>query len=267
MNHIAKKSNRRNRVKTTLFAAALVVALTLSATAAQKPPVSQHLAGSSAIPKFSGPGVPPALCDPCVFYGGDINTSDLNAAGMSSENTLLIGGTATYGNYNVPSGNSTTVTGIIFNFQADSNFDPLTASYDVRTGVTEGNGGTSIASGTVSTTVAATGRNFLGLNEYTVAVQLTTPLLLGGGSYWFSITPNCTNGGQDGSCNNGRFFVSNTTQRTNNVVGADQTDHQMYLNASYFGLTWANWCDADVAGFNGSQCRDLSFGLIGVHNE
>jgi hypothetical protein len=183
---------------------------------------------------------------------------------MSDENTLLIPGSSTYGNYNVVNG--VTVTGILFNIQADANFDPVTGSYDVRTGVSEGNGGTSLASGTGSIQVAATGRNFIGLNEYSVAIQLSTPLVLTPGAYWFNVTPNCTNGAQDGSCSVGRFFVSNTTQRTNNVVGGNQSDHQMYLNSPAFGLSWANWCDASVAGFNKSQCRDMSFGLMGTHN-
>lgn len=252
-------------MKTTLFAAALVVALTLSAAAAQKkPPMSQHLAGNpSAAGPFSPEGIPPALCDPCIFYGGDLNPSDINAAGLSDENTLLIPGSSTYGNYNVVTG--VTVTGIVFNVQADANFDPVTASYDVRSGVSEGNGGTSLASGTVSASVAATGRNFLGLNEYSVAVQLATPLVLTPGAYWFNVTPTCTNGAQDGSCSAGRFFVSNTTQRTNNVVGGDQGQHQMYLNSSFFGFSWANWCDSAI-GLNKSQCLELSFGLMGTHN-
>jgi hypothetical protein len=152
-------------VKTTLFAATLVMALTLSAAAAtNKPPVSQHLAGSAENgPIFTGRGIPPALCDPCLFYGGDLNTSVPNAAGMSDENTLFIPGSSTYGNLTVVGGVTVTVTGILFNVQADANFDPQTASYDVRTGVSEGEGGTSIASGTANTQVAATGRNFLGL--------------------------------------------------------------------------------------------------------
>jgi hypothetical protein len=263
---IAKKSNRRNRVKTTLFAATLVVALTLSAAAAQKkPPMSQHLAGNMNDKSKSPYGVPPALCDPCLFYGGDINTSDANAAGLSSENTLLIPGSSTYGTFDVPSSSSVTVTGVLFQIQADANFDPLTASYDIRSGVSEGNGGTSLASGTVNAEVAATGRNFLGLNEYTVAVQLTTPLLLGAGDYWFNVTPNCTNGGQDGSCSVGRFFVSNVTGRTNSIHGAGEPGGQMFLNSAFFGFTWANWCDSSL-GLNAKQCNSLSFGVMGYTN-
>ncbi len=249
-------------MKTTFLAAALVVTLTLSAAAQKKPSTSQHLAGNNEQFTLAPAGTPPGLCAPCVFYGGDLNPSDFNAAGMSDENTLLIPGSSTYGNFNVASGVSVTVTGILFNVQADANFDPLTASYDIRSGVSEGNGGTSLASGSANLTVAATGRNFLGLNEYSLAVQLPTPLLLGPGNYWFNLTPNCTNGTSDGSCSVGRFFVSNSTQGTNNVRGGSETIHQMYLNSSFFGFTWANWCDPSL-GFNSIQCAGLSFGVMG----
>jgi hypothetical protein len=250
-------------VKTTLFAATLVVALTLSAAAAtKKPATSQHLAGNNVSSPMAPAGIPPSLCDPCIFYGGDLNTSDLNATGYSDENTLLIAGSSTYAGINVFSGSTLTVTGILFNIQADANFDPLTASYDVRQGVSEGNGGTSLASGTVTATVAATGRNFLGLNEYSVAVNLTTPVTLGPGEYWFNVTPSCTNGAQDGSCYVGRFFFSNTTQRTNNVFGGAQPNYQLYLNSAFFGFTWANWCDSSL-GLRATQCDAASFGLMG----
>ena len=256
-------------MKTTLFAVALVVALSLSAVAANsnKPAPSQHRAGNpnAELPQFvnSPNPAPPSLCHPCLFYGGDINTGDINAAGMSDENTLLIvGGGFTYGAVEIPAGVTANVYGILFNVQADAAFDPLTASYDIRTGVSDGNGGTSIASGSGSAVVQATGRNFLGLNEYTVAVSWSTPVTLTAGTYWFNAEPNCTNT-LDGSCFAFRQFVSNTTSLTNNVRGAWQPIHQMYLNSSFFGFTFANWCDPSV-GFNAIQCAGMSFGLRGT---
>jgi hypothetical protein len=252
-------------VKTTLFAATLVVALTLSAAAAtNKLSPSQHLAGSpTGAPPTAGNGIPPVLCDPCLFYSGDLNPSDLNAAGFSDENTLLIGGSATYGAFSPTK--TVTVTGVLVNVQADANFDPLTASYDIRSGVSEGNGGTSLASGTANATVTATGRNFFGLNEYTIAVQISAPLVLNPGAYWVNLTPNCTNGAVDGSCSNGRFFVSNTTQKTNNISGQYQPAHEAFFNSAFFAFTWANWCDASL-GLNSRQCSGVSFGLTGSPN-
>lgn len=249
-------------MKTTLFAAALVVALTLSAAAAQKKP-SQHLAGNANVQGSAAIQVPPPACDPCAFYGGDFDPSSPNATGLSSENTLLIPGSSTYGNFNVPTGFTLTVTGVLFNLQADANFDPIQASYDIRQGVTEGSGGTELATATVNATVASTGRSFLGLQEYTVAVNLTAPLVLGPGNYWFNVTPECLNGATDGSCSVGRMFVSNVTGRTNSIHGAAESNHEMFLNSSYFGFTWANWCDSSL-GLNGQQCNGLSFGVMGT---
>lgn len=256
-------------MKKTLFAVSLVLALTLTAAAQKKLPVSHHLAGSlekvEVAPPLTPP-TPPALCNPCLFYGGDLNTGDPNAAGLSDENTLLIPGSATYVAFNVPTGVSATLTGIFFNVQADVNFDPATASYDIRTGVIEGSGGTSVASGTANIAVQSTGRNFIGLNEYTVRVHLPAPMPLAPGEYWVNVSPQCTNGATDGSCNNGRIFVSNTTQMTNGLNANLQPAGSMFLNSAYFGFTWANWCDASL-GLNAQQCNAASYGLTGVYTK
>jgi hypothetical protein len=253
-------------VKTTLFAVAFVVALTLSASAAQKKPAtSQHRAGNPSVQvgpiKDSPSPAPPALCNPCLFYGGDINVGDINAAGLSDENTVLIPASSTYGAVNVPEGVTATVWGIVFNVQASAAFDPMTGTYDIRTGVSDGDGGTSIASGTAPIRVQATGQNFLGLNEYTIAVKLPSAVVLTPGEYWFNLTGTCT-GTTDGSCGVFRQFVSNTTGETNNLHGSWQPVHEMFLNSSFFGFTYTNWCDSSL-GLNVAQCAGLSFGVIG----
>lgn len=256
-------------MKRSLFAVALVMALSLAAVAqrAKMPPLSQHRAGDPSAPlptpQNNPAAIPPALCNPCVFYGGDLNPNNFNAAGMSDENTLLItGGSSTYGEVNIPTGKTASIHGILFNVQASAAFDPMQATYDIRTGVSEGNGGTSIASGTSFAQVQATGRNFLGLNEYTILAQFS-PVTLTSGSYWFNVTPMCTNT-LDGSCNVFRQFVSNTTGAglLNAVNPGLQPVNQMFLNSSFFGFTWANWCDSSL-GFNSTQCAFLSFGLVG----
>ena len=250
-------------MKKTIFVVAVVFALALTVMAADKPPVSHHLAGNNEVFKMAPPSVtPPPLCSPCIFYGGDLNPNDFNAAGMSDENTLLItGGSGTYGAVTFP--NHASVIGIVFNVQASDAFDPQTASYDIRQGVTEGNGGFEVQSGSAKTQIVATGRNFLGLYEYEIAVHFPTVTLQPGVEYWFNVEPQCLNGATDGSCYLGRFFVSNTTQGMNNVHGLYQPEHSMFLNSSFFGFTWANWCDSSL-GFNQNQCNLLSYGLVGT---
>jgi hypothetical protein len=252
-------------VKTTFFAIALVVALSLTASAAnQKPATSQRRAGAPGEGqpyKDSPTPLVPALCQPCLFYGGDLNPSALNAVGLSDENTLLIGsgGGSTYAAVNIPV--TSTVFGIVFNVQADAAFDPLTASYDIRTGVSEGNGGTSIASGSGTVVVQPTGRSFIGVTEYTVAVSFSPGIVLSPGEYWFNTTPQCLNT-LDGSCSAFRQFVSNSLG-ANNYHGSWQALHEMFFNSAFFGFTYANWCDSSL-GLNSIQCAGLSFGLRGA---
>lgn len=256
-------------MKKMLFAAALVATLTLTAAAAEhsKLAKSQRTGGGNpdATVKMAPEGNAPALCNPCLFYGGDINVNDPNADGFTDENTLLISSSSTYGALNIASGHDALVNAILFNILASAAFDPSTASYDIRTGVSEGNGGTEVTSGSGSIKIQATGNVPFGFTEYTIGVAVNPPITLTGGqTYWFNVTPNCTDGAIDGSCSVGRFFVSNTTQGTNNVRGTLQPLNQMFLNSVGFGLTWNNWCDFNIFGLNPAQCGALSYGLVGT---
>jgi hypothetical protein len=249
-----------------ILLAVTMVALTLTAAAASKKPIpASNPNGYGTVPKqLAPPGIPPALCHPCLFYGGDLDPNAGTAEGFSDENTLFVNGSSTYASFNVPAGGQAKVTGILFNIQADANFDPNTATYDIRSGVSSGDGGTEIASGSGTITVATTGRVFVGLTEFTVLVSLSTPVSLTAGEYWFNMTPTCTNGAVDGSCYVGRMFFSNTTSGTNNVDGHAQSGNSLFLNSTYFGFVFEPWCSlVSVAG----QCHLASFGLTGYRQK
>jgi len=248
-------------MKKSLFAAIFVVALTVSAAAASKLKPSQWKPGPILPP---GTATVPSLCNPCLFYSGDLNPEDGQATGFSDENTLLVTGGSTYAPVNVPKGITANLTGILFNIQADANFDPQNATYDIRQGVTDGNGGTDVASGTGSITVATTGRTFLGLTEFSVLVTIPTFQLTGGEEYWFNITPQCTNGAVDGSCYVGRMFFSNTTEMANELFGHATPPGELFFNSSYFGFTFTNWCDSSLGLPTKGQCRFGSFALVGT---
>jgi hypothetical protein len=254
-------------VKRTLFALALAITLGLSGAAQERkaPVVSRHRTGNPAVEVQESednlsPSLP-ALCKPCLFYGGDINLTSPNATGLLDGNTLLASlSGSTYGAVKIPAGVTAIIRGVLFNVQALAAFDPRTASYDIRTGVSEGDGGTSIASGTSHIEVAQTGRVVAGAYEYSVVVRLPRIRLVSG-EYWINVTPNCTNN-LDGSCAVFGQFVSNTTSKTNNLRGSWQPAHEVFLNSPVSGVSWANWCEPDQ-NLNNVQCARLSFGLLG----
>jgi hypothetical protein len=263
-----------NIVKTTLFAVALVITLSLSAMAAQQKP-APALATAGGVSSIKTPQhknvthsakpQAPASCSPCLFYGGDLNPGEGNDDGFSDENTLLIvGGSQTYGAVSIPSGPDASVTGILFQVLATAAFDPLTAVYDIRQGISEGNGGTDVATGSASIAVAATGRTDFGLYEYTITATIPAVTLVPG-EYWFNLQAQCTNT-LDGSCYVFRQFASNTNEETNAVNGSWQPDGEMFFNSAFTGFgvdtTWANWCDSQFD-LNSEQCEWLSFGVIG----
>ena len=228
-------------MKKNLFAVMLVAVFAVSALAAEGSHVTASAAGKASASRSTAPvwGLP-SVPSNILFYGGDINVNDPNAQGFANENTLLVPTSQTYAAVKAP---SKVVAGGTFgnNSGFGAYFDPATGTYDIRIKVTEGNGGTSVASGSGTQTATATGREPFGLIEYTTSVNFTKALTAAAGTtYWINETPQCTNSG-DSNCSDAEFFLSNTTQETNGVNASAQVASQLYLNSSYFGFTWANW--------------------------
>jgi hypothetical protein len=191
-----------------------------------------------------------------------LDVPNIDSAGLSDENTLNVSDSHTYGAFTIASG-SASVTGLVFQVQMNAHMNPKEATWEIRSGVTSGNGGTVVASGTGAATMKPTGRAFLGLGEYTVAVKFPA-VSLSAGTYWVNVTPQCTDS-SDGQCTSfaTRYFVSNTVKEAANVHGSWQPVGQMFLNSSFFGLSFINWCDSSL-GLNSTQCAALSFGVNGT---
>jgi hypothetical protein len=207
------------------------------------------------------PAMPPPICNPCLFYGGDITPDDPNAYALNDENTLQLNDIKTLAAMKVPQGHRAVIYGLLFNVLATLNdFNPKTATWEIRAGVSSGNGGTQLGHGSGAANITRTGRQVFGANEYTIAVAVNPPLTLDAGTYWFNVTPQCTDSG-DANCNTEQFYASNTTHGTNNVRGGLQPLHSMYLETPYLAFPYENWC-AD--GLNTYQCAALSFGVIGT---
>ncbi len=189
----------------------------------------------------------PLWADVVLFYGGDFDPNNPNANGLANENDAIVGGipygAATYENFVISTYN-TTVSGLFTNNLSQLN--PTSAYWEIRSGVSEGNGGTLIASGTGSGDSFAqtpTGRSGFGFTEYNDLVGCGTnwpnctplPVTLPPGTYWFAVVPNAPN--QDGRSYNSNTFGLNS-------IGT-QYSNQQYFNSSFFG---ANFTNADNVG-------------------
>ena len=127
------------------------------------------------------------------------------------------------------------------------------ADWEIRTGVSEGNAGTLIASGTTnSPLVTPTGRGF-DLTEYMVEVtglNVFLPMLPSGQHYWLNVTP-VGNG-------TGRSFNSKTSG-TNCVGTPCGNDDNSFFNSTYFGYYFTSTGNPNLG-----QPYDYSNGVIGT---
>lgn len=194
---------------------------------------------------------------PCVYYGGDFNSSDPNANGYANENTLDVPDTYTYNEVNSPVGASLSAA-FSNNQSTNDTLDPMTGTWDFRSGVSEGNGGTSLGSGDNPAEFTFTGRIAYGVyNEYEVLT--TTPVKVAKGDVWFTVLPNCTNA-NDANCS--AEFWGSTTDGTLNAINGkytitSNTGMGPTFNSSYFGYTYASWCN-DLG-----LCGDgMSYGVL-----
>jgi len=183
----------------------------------------------------------------CLFYGGDLDLNDPNQNGLANENDAIVSGTpygaATYQNFTLSS--NATATGLFTNNL--SQLTPTSGYWEIRTGVSEGNGGTLVASGTGTVTNTPTGRSDFGYTEYRNEVDGLNVALTAGTQYWEAVVPVCT------SCF-GRSFNSNTDGL--NSVGSQQSGHQ-FFNSAFFG---ANFTNAN----NEGSYNIFSSGVIGT---
>jgi hypothetical protein len=216
------------------------------------------------LPSLSHAQGPPSLCEPCLFYGGDYNPNDPNSDAFPDENTLTHPNSETYGAVLIPRGHAVSVEGILFQIQfleQNTVLDPNGATWEIRTGVKDGSGGTVIASGHGRVAKEATGRTGSGF-EYTIRVKLDPPVQLTGGGagtiYWLNLTPQCTHE-SDPLCTGNTYAVSNTTDQVNAFRGGAQAVARIFLDTPQ--IDWENACEL---GLNGSQCEYLSFGLTGT---
>lgn len=251
-------------MKKTLCAIALVGSLfTVSALAEKtKAPAVPTLVKSQGpvakLPKSAPALFPPSYCNPsCLFYGGDTNPASAADNGFANDNTLLVPDTTTWGAFTVPAGQTWTVDGLFINTIADgfNGLDPATSTWTIASGVSEGNAGTTVATGSANASFNPTGRLPFGFTEYTMKVRISTTVLTAG-TYWVNILPNCTDSGNS-SCSIAQYYFDDTFGL--NRYGPLEPAGVGFFNSSFFGFNYANLCEVSSTG-----CQALSFGVIGT---
>jgi PEP-CTERM motif len=221
--------------KYNLIAMALVLTFAFALTAtASSPNYSAYGPGSV---NLGGGNLPN---DPIYWYNGDFN----GVNGLANERNTIVSQAAVYEDFNVTS--NITVTGLF----SDNllNTTVTGADWEIRSGISEGNGGTLIASGTTNAPVVTlTGRSGFGFLEYMVQVN-GLGVNLAPGHYWMNVTP-IGNGGN-------RSFNSTTSGA--NCIGTPCGNNQMaFFNSTFFGATFTSTS-------NLGQPYDFSDGVIAV---
>jgi hypothetical protein len=217
-----KNKNKYNvAARAALFALALTAAFALNTTAiAQAPPGS-------------------------LWYNGDFNYVNE----LANERNTAVSQAAVYDDFNITGGPMWHLTAVFSDNLAATVITG--ADWEIRTGISEGNGGNLIASGTTnSPVVTPTGRSGMGYTEYMVEVtglNVFLPMLPSGQHYWLNVTP-VGNG-------TGRSFDSDTSG-TNCVGSPCGNDQNAFFNSTYFG---ANFTSTS----NFGQPGDFSMGVIG----
>ena len=168
------------------------------------------------------------------IYTGDFDPNNHNANALANENDAIIGGmpygAATYENFVETS----SVWVIGFSTNNLMSIAPQGAYWELRSGVSEGNGGTIIASGTSTGsyfTSTPTGRSDFGLTEYRNHADIGDFFIpLDPGMYWYAVVPQAPD-------QSGRSFNTNTFGLNGH---GDFIENQQYWNSADLGANFTN---------------------------
>ena len=177
----------------------------------------------------------PARADTILWYNGDLAA---NGGGTVNEQTTNGGSFNIYDDFNVAGAAGWNIDRVWSNNSMQ--FTGVTqAAWSIRSGMSVGNGGTVIASGTSSATQTPTGLSnpSLGFLDYTIQVTGLN-VTLAPGVYWLSVSPLV---GADPTVTSGGIFRSynSRTDGTNAVGTPPGNDMNSFFNSSFLGYNYA----------------------------
>ncbi|MGI8819359.1 MAG: PEP-CTERM sorting domain-containing protein [Chthoniobacterales bacterium] len=178
-----------------------------------------------------------------LWYNGDWDLVN----GLANETNTQVSDARVYDNFIIPAGQTWNISALFSRDLVTTTVSSL--AYEIRSGVSSGNGGTLLFSGTTAAfTQAATGRTGFGFNEFTLTatgLNITLPA----GTYWLAVVP-VGNGA-------GRSFIS-TTNGAGSVGMPPGTDGNAFFNSAQFTSNFVSTTDPSLG--NG---HDFSMGVIG----
>lgn len=181
----------------------------------------------------------PTTAQAQLWYNGSLNGSDGLFSGTTGAASGLV-----YDNF-VVTGSGWTINSIFGDFLTDVSWS--TADYEIRTGVSAGNGGSVVASGVgLSTGQIATGGSLGGYLEYRAEITGLS-IFLAPGTYWLGFGPVSNAFG-------GIYASTTSGANGSNAV----TDDVSFFNSSSFGASFAD------AGTFVTGNADFAYGVDGV---
>jgi hypothetical protein len=181
-----------------------------------------------------------------LWYNGDLDQRN----GLANETNSIVSDAKVYDDFIVPDGQTWTVSTVFSN--NSMGFIMTGATWEIRQGVSAGNGGTIIAQTDPADTGSQdlTGRdaNF-GFVEFSVSVFLANPVTLTSGTYFLNVTPI--------GHGTGRSFV-NTTSGANSIGMPPGNNGNSFFNSAFFS---ANFTPTTVQ--LGQGTWDFSMGVVG----
>jgi hypothetical protein len=181
-----------------------------------------------------------------LWYNGDFN----GVNGLANERNTAVTQAAVYDDFNVTAPLGWNVTAV-FSDDLMPPFQVITgADWEIRTGISEGNAGTLIASGTTNSpivTLIIDDREFFEYRVEVTGLNVFLPMLPSGQHYWLNVTP-VGNG-------SGRSFNA-TTSGANCVGSPCGNDQNAFFNSTFFGAYFTSTA-------NEGQPYDFSNGVIG----
>ena len=183
-----------------------------------------------------------------LWYNGDFD----GVNGLANERGTTVAQASVYDNFAVTAATGWNIESVFSNNLMNTNVTG--ASWEIRSGITAGNGGTLVASGsTLTPVVTPTGRSGFGFTEFQVKVtglNVHLPALPAGQFYWLNVTPM-----GDGT---GRSFDSSTGGM--NAIGTPPgNDQNAFFDSTDFAAVFLPTGDPSVG-----QPFDFSMGVIGT---